>query len=176
MALDSMPVLTLALGLGVAEGIARATDVACDLRWPNDVMLGEKKVAGILVQLLDGTAIAGIGINVNHAAFPDELTGEAASLRMAAGRALSREEVLAEVLKAIDSMVHMLAQGGKDGIFVQFARRSSYVSGKRVRVALPEGDITGTTAGLDPNGFLRVRRDNGQETLILAGGVRALSS
>ena len=73
--------LTLALGLATAEAIADATGIACDLRWPNDVMLGGRKVAGILVQLVDGNAIAGIGINVNHAAFPPELADEATSLR-----------------------------------------------------------------------------------------------
>jgi len=77
------PLQTLALGLAAADAIAQSTGVVCDLRWPNDVMAGAKKVAGILVQLVDGAAIAGIGINVNQSAFPVELAGEATSLRMA---------------------------------------------------------------------------------------------
>ena len=64
------PLLTLALGLATAEAIATVTGIACDLRWPNDVMIGGKKAAGILVQLTDGAAIGGIGINVNHTDFP----------------------------------------------------------------------------------------------------------
>src|SRR5262249_60120804 len=69
----TLPVLMLALGLATAEAIARSTDLECDLRWPNDVLIGDKKVAGILVQLQDRFVIAGIGINVNHAEFPPDL-------------------------------------------------------------------------------------------------------
>ncbi len=84
--LDPAPALTLALGLATVEAIAEATGIACDLRWPNDVMLDGKKCAGILVQLVDGKAIAGIGINVNHTEFPPDLAAEATSLRIVCGR------------------------------------------------------------------------------------------
>jgi BirA family biotin operon repressor/biotin-[acetyl-CoA-carboxylase] ligase len=176
MEADRMPVLTLALGLAAAEAIARATDIACDLRWPNDVMLDGRKVAGILVQMLEGAAVAGIGINVNHAAFPRELAEEAISLRAASGRAHSREDLLVELLPAVDRFVHMLSAGGSQGVLDLFERRSSYARGKRVLVEQPGGQITGTTAGLDAAGFLRVRRDDGAETLVLAGGVRAIGA
>ncbi|HWQ54287.1 MAG TPA: biotin--[acetyl-CoA-carboxylase] ligase [Bryobacteraceae bacterium] len=173
--LASLPPVTLALGLATAEAIARVADLACDLRWPNDVMLGDRKVAGILAQLVDGTTVAGIGINVNHAAFPEEVAGVATSLRIASGRVHSREDLLVELLTAVDGFVRMLAEGGAGAILELFARRSSYAKGKRVRVDQPGGAVTGTTAGLDGQGFLRVRRDSGDEILILAGGVRALS-
>src|SRR6185436_12616754 len=88
---SSLPVLMLALGLATAEAIARSTDMACDIRWPNDVLINDKKVAGILVQLQDRFVIAGIGINVNHAVFPDELAPIATSLRAASGKLQSRE-------------------------------------------------------------------------------------
>lgn len=173
--LASLPPITLALGLATAEAIARVADLACDLRWPNDVMLGDRKVAGILAQLVDGTTVAGIGINVNHAAFPEEVADVATSLRIASGRVHSREDLLVELLTAVDGFVRMLQEGGAGAILEQFTRRSSYASGKRVRVDQPGGAVTGTTAGLDGQGFLRVRRDDGAEILILAGGVRALS-
>lgn len=169
---DSLPVLTLALGLGAAEAITRITDLATDLRWPNDVMLGEKKTAGILVQLVDSVAIAGIGVNVNHTVFPPELAGEATSLRMASGRPQSREELLAGLLTAIDSFCRMLVEGGRGPVLDMFARHSSYVRGKHVRVDQPGGVIDGVTAGLDPSGFLILRAADGSESFILAGGVR----
>ena len=56
--------------------------IACDLRWPNDVMIGHKKTAGILAQLIEPAAIAGIGVNVNHTVFPENLADEATSLRL----------------------------------------------------------------------------------------------
>lgn len=174
---DSLPALTLALGLATAEAVARATDIACDLRWPNDLMLGDRKVAGIMAQLLDGTAVAGIGINVNHAAFPEEIADQATSLRLAGNRVFSREDLLVELLPSVDRFLRMLAEGGTKPVLDLFTRRSSYASGKRVLVDQPGGAVTGTTAGLDPHGFLRVRRDDdGSEVLILAGGVRALSA
>jgi BirA family biotin operon repressor/biotin-[acetyl-CoA-carboxylase] ligase len=171
---DSLPVLMIALGLAAADAIHRVTALDADLRWPNDVMLGGRKVAGILVQLHDDVAIAGIGINVNHAAFPEEIAGEATSLRIAAGALQSREDVLVALLQAVDSFSKMLAEGGKQPILDLFSRCSSYARGKRVRVALPEGILEGTTAGLDPSGFLIVRREDGSEALVLAGGVRAV--
>jgi len=73
LVLPPSQVLTLALGLATAEAIAQATGIQCDLRWPNDLMLDNRKTAGILVQLVDGLAIAGIGINVNHTEFPGDL-------------------------------------------------------------------------------------------------------
>jgi BirA family biotin operon repressor/biotin-[acetyl-CoA-carboxylase] ligase len=173
---EALPVLTMALGLATAEAIARTTDLACDLRWPNDVMLDGRKVAGILVQFLDGAAVAGIGVNVNHAAFPPELAGDATSLRIVSGREYSREGLLVEVLGSVDSFVRMFSQAGRSAVISQFARRSSYAAGKRVQVELTEGTVTGTTAGLDPSGFLKVRSDDGSEVLIVTGGVRALSA
>ncbi len=169
---DSLPVLTLALGLAVAEAIARTTELHPDLRWPNDIMLGDRKTAGILVQLIDGVAIAGIGINVNHPAFPPEIASEATSLRLASGKPQSREQILIALLPSIDSFCRMLVEGGRRPILDQFTRRSSYAQGKRVRVDQPGGVVTGVTAGLDPAGFLRLRADDGSESLILAGGVR----
>lgn len=170
--LEPMPVLTLALGLAVADAIARATSLVCDLRWPNDLMLGGRKVAGILVQLAASTAIAGIGINVNHAAFPAELSSEATSLRLHARRVLSREDILIALLPAVDSF----AKEDTGTILRLFSHASSYSSGRRVIVHQPDGIIEGTTAGLDRAGFLIVRKDDGTDTLILAGGVRAAGS
>ena len=169
---DSLPVLTLALGLATADTIARITDLRPDLRWPNDVMLGDRKTAGILVQLVDSVAIAGLGINVNHHAFPPEIAAEATSLRLATGRPQSREDLLIGLLPAIDSFCRMLVEGGRQPILDQFTRHSSYARGKRVRVEQPGGVIEGITAGLDPAGFLKLRADDGSESLILAGGVR----
>lgn len=167
------PVLTLALGLATAEAIAEAAGILPDLRWPNDLMLDEKKVAGILVQAAGARAVCGIGINVNHQAFPPELADEATSLRIhAGGAALSRERILLALIPAIDRYASL----EKDDVLRLFAHASSYAAGRRVRVEQPGGTIEGVTAGLDSSGFLVVRRDDGTDTLILAGGVRAAGS
>jgi BirA family biotin operon repressor/biotin-[acetyl-CoA-carboxylase] ligase len=173
---DAPPVITLAMGLAAMDAIARVSGLRPDLRWPNDVLVDERKLAGILVQVAGKAPVAGIGINVNHRAFPAELAGLATSLRLETGREMSREDLLVALLPAVESYCEMLMNNGKEAILDLFARRSSYASGKRVVVEQAEGAVHGVTAGLDSSGFLRVRRDDGTDTLILAGGVRAAGS
>jgi BirA family biotin operon repressor/biotin-[acetyl-CoA-carboxylase] ligase len=172
LVLPQSPLLTLALGLATHTAIFESTGLVCDLRWPNDLMLSDRKVAGILVQAVGRNAIAGIGINVNHTEFPDDVNTLATSLRLAAGRPIQREEILLALLPAVGTIV---AQD-KSAILEAFTHLSSYASGLRVQVLQPDGVIEGTTAGLNPDGFLIVRRDDGTDTLIIAGGVRAARS
>ena len=169
---ESLPTLTLALGLATAEAISRVCDVSADLRWPNDVMIGDRKTAGILVQLVDSVAIAGIGVNVNHTGFPTEIASQSTSLRQATGSTQSREDLLIALLPAIDSFTKMLVEAGPRPVLEMFTRHSSYARGRRVRVEQPGGVLEGVTAGLNPSGFLILRADDGSESLILAGGVR----
>ena len=168
--LEPTPLLTLALGVATVDAIAQATGIVCDLRWPNDLMLDGRKVSGILVQLANGVAIAGIGINVNHTGFPEGL--DATSLLLHSDRVQSREDILQALLPAVDGIV----QEDSETILRLFAHASSYVAGRRVTVDQSGGTITGTTAGIDPAGYLIVRKDDGTDTLILAGGVRAAGS
>lgn len=153
------PVLTLALGLAARE----AMTTKADLRWPNDVLIGGRKCAGILTQAEGGVVLAGIGINVSQDRFPEGLDTPATSLRME-GIGTSREDLLVALVEAVDRHVAL----PQEEIVRRFSNASTYVSGKRVTV---EG-IEGVTCGLDPAGFLRVRDDNGTERAILAGGVR----
>jgi len=166
--LPPQPMLTLALGLATAEAIS----LDCDLRWPNDVMLGGRKVAGILVQLVDNQAIAGIGINLNHTTFPPDIVALATSLRLQTGREFDATDLLIPLLRSVDSFLAYTPET----ILQLFTRASSYAVGRRVVVHQPDGEIEGITEGLDAAGFLKVRQDNGTVTLIVAGGVRAAGS
>jgi BirA family biotin operon repressor/biotin-[acetyl-CoA-carboxylase] ligase len=108
---------------------------------------------------------------VNHNRFPPNWRGRATSLRQHAPRIRPRGHLFA-LLPAIDSLI----AEDTETILRLFTHASSYAAGRRVTVAQPGGVITGTTAGLDPAGFLIVRQDDGTDTLILAGGVRAAGS
>ena len=167
------PTLTMALGLATAEAISASTALQCDLRWPNDVMINGKKAAGILTQQTESTTIAGIGINVNQDHFPPDLAQEATSLRLESGQHQSRERILIALLPAVDRYAALLADRGPDPILELFTSRSSYATGKRVVVHQGDSLLSGTTAGLNASGFLIVRKDDGSDEIILAGGVRA---
>ncbi len=162
---ESFPALTLAMGLAAREAILAATGVECDLRWPNDLMIGHEKCGGILVNVEGAAAMAGIGINVNHDVIPVE---EATSLRLASGRVHAREPILVALLRRVD----WWAARPVAEVIGEFERVSSFASGRRVSA---DGGETGTTAGLDEHGFLLLRRDNGEVVRILAGGVRPCS-
>lgn len=172
---NALPVMTLALGLATSEAILKAADLVCDLRWPNDVLLHSKKCAGILSQLDDSAIIAGIGINVNHSSFPEEISGMATSLRLAGGRIHSRERLLVELASSVDNFSGLLEDRGTSAILTMFSQASSFVRGRRVSVDQGGSTLHGTTAGLNHSGFLILRGDDGRENLILAGGVRPCS-
>ena len=171
----TLPVVTLALGLATVEAILKASDVACDLRWPNDVLINGKKCAGILAQLEGSALIAGIGINVNHTEFPKDLSGLATSLRIASGRTHSRERLLLELVPTVESYCALLQTEGPDPILNMFSRASSFVYGRRVQVDLGDSTLQGTTAGLNESGFLILHGEDGKDNVIVAGGVRPCS-
>ncbi len=170
---DSLPLVMLALGLATQHAIAEVSGLAPDLRWPNDVLLGEKKCAGILAQTEGEAAIAGIGINVGHTRFPQDIAAVATSLRLA-GASVSREALLAALVTAVEESCGVLTTSGPAAICDAFTRASSYAQRRRVRVEQDDAILEGVTAGLDASGFLLLRQDNGTVTKILAGGVRPI--
>jgi BirA family biotin operon repressor/biotin-[acetyl-CoA-carboxylase] ligase len=179
--------LSLATGLAVQAAIAAVTGLKADIRWPNDLLLGGRKCGGVLVETsvvasqsdvpaMLRYAVVGVGINVNHESFPAELQDIATSLRRESGRAWSREDILVELLRALEREVGLLEaelQGKTtgSGLLERFAAASSWVRGKQVHVD-EAGGYTGVTDGLDARGFLRVAGDDGVLHTVLSGGVR----
>ncbi len=170
IASDTMPVLTMALGLAVQRAVNDIAQASTDLRWPNDVMLSERKVAGILVQAVEGALIAGIGLNVNQIAFPEDLSEIATSLRIETGREYAKDSLAERIVAESLRYSSLLVEKGKREILRRFEESSTWPLGKTVEV---DGRIRGVTAGLDVNGFLLVRTSDNLETII-AGGVRAI--
>lgn len=168
-----LPIASLLLALATAEAIQRATECHCDLRWPNDVLIGERKVAGILPHLVSGCIVAGIGINVNQHSFATDLRTPATSLAIESGASVSRESVLIELLEAFDRNCQMLIDNGSQFIRNAFMSRSSYALNRQVIVE--ETGARGLTAGLDEHGFLLLRTGAGKLERVASGGVRPIA-
>ncbi len=162
--------ITLGLGVAVVEVLAPLVGSRLDLRWPNDVMWQGRKLCGILSSLDNGKVLAGIGVNLNQLEFPGGLRTPATSLRLITGRSFSPQEVL-ELLRG---PVEEMASIPRTDRLRLFAQTSSYVSGRRVRVDLDGPILEGVTDGLDENGFLRIRKEDGTHATVFAGSVRAL--
>jgi BirA family transcriptional regulator, biotin operon repressor / biotin---[acetyl-CoA-carboxylase] ligase len=177
--------LSLIAAVAVQDAVRETTGMAADIRWPNDLLINEKKFAGILTEMSsEGSkvhhAVIGVGVNVNQQDFPPELRESATSLRLEAGRELGRLEVTAALIRALDREYRALLRTMSSPIRTPALRfepimrrvesRSSYAQGKLVRVE-EDGGYTGITDGLDPRGFLRVRTDKGLR-IVISGSVR----
>ena len=169
--------LSLAAGLAVKSAIQSVDPaVTPDLKWPNDVLIGDQKICGILTEM-NAEAIrvryivVGIGINVNQESFPKGLN--ATSLQLVTGKAWSRVELVAALLKSLDTEYHslILNSGDHKDILQRFAENSSWVKGKKVRIEENGRAMEGVTEGLDPRGFLQLRTAYGIQT-VLSGTVR----
>ncbi|HVH89650.1 MAG TPA: biotin--[acetyl-CoA-carboxylase] ligase [Terriglobales bacterium] len=168
--------LSLMAGVAVHEAIARTSGISCDLRWPNDLLIGQKKVCGILTEISADSeqlrfAVVGIGINVNQQSFPPEIAHLATSLQIETGKIWPRTALLIALLQSLEvAYRHALGSGGTEALLHQVESISSYARGKRVHVD-EAGGYEGTTDGLDRRGFLRVRTPTGIKT-VFSGGVR----
>ena len=171
-------VLSLAAGLAVHAAVQQVDSrVSPDLKWPNDLLIEDKKFCGILTEMNAEVTrvryiVVGIGINVNQARFPADLQPIATSLRLASGTEWSRVELCAALLKSLDREYHDLLQkpGAHESILKRFQERSSSARGRQVQVE-ENGGFEGVTEGLDPRGFLQVRTAQGVRT-VLSGTVR----
>jgi BirA family transcriptional regulator, biotin operon repressor / biotin---[acetyl-CoA-carboxylase] ligase len=177
--------LSLIAGIAVHDALIHACKVVPDLRWPNDVLLGSKKVAGILTETSADMqrlhhAIVGIGINVNQSGFPPELAAQATSLRIESGREWPRLGIVVALLESLDRQYRALqtdAMAATAEVIAGFESRSSFAQGATVAVHDREEaavQYSGKTMGLDARGFLRVQTPEGLRT-VLSGGIRKVS-
>jgi len=172
-------VLSLAAGLAVPVAVQEIDPkVTPDLKWPNDVLIGGKKVCGILTEMnAEATRVrylvVGIGINVNQGSFPAELGDLATSLRLTTGTEWSRVELTAALLKSLDREYRALLEhpNARESILRRFQEHSSWVRGKRVQIEEHGSNFEGVTEGLDEHGFLQIRTAHGIQT-VLSGTVR----
>jgi len=173
------PLLTMMAGLSAGTAIASSTELSIDVKWPNDLMVRGKKVGGILTEMHAEPSqvrfvIVGIGINVNQEKFPAELASAATSLRAESGRRQPRLEIAVRLLREFENDYNRFMREGSASVVKRFEEASSYARGKRVQVASGTDSFSGVTAGLAPEGVLRVKRDDGEVITVVAGDVSEL--
>ena len=173
-----LPLITLMTGVAAHDTIAEF-DLAPDIKWVNDVLVDDKKIAGILAETTDTSTglavIAGIGINVRSNSIATDLEGIATSIEDASGHKMGTAEVAQKLTTQLAHWYDVLnAAGGAAEIIDAWRERSSYFSGKRVRVVLENETIFGVTDGLESEGGLRLLRDDGRLAVIHAGDVEQL--
>ncbi|MCC6554954.1 MAG: biotin--[acetyl-CoA-carboxylase] ligase, partial [Polyangiaceae bacterium] len=144
------------------------------LKWPNDVLAGGRKLAGLLVEgQLRGDAVqalvAGVGLNVGAWSFPDEIAERATSLALLGARELGREALAAELIAAIGDAAARF-EAGRLAPFGADLDRLDALRGRRVTV----GEVAGVAAGIDGEGRLLVRDDGGALRAVVAGEVSVL--
>jgi BirA family biotin operon repressor/biotin-[acetyl-CoA-carboxylase] ligase len=172
---DQWPLITFMTALAVGDALSEACDVNTDIKWPNDLLSGERKICGILAESLEtptGRAvIVGIGINLTAEAYPAEIASLATSVAEASGRAPERETLLAALLRALSRWYSLLHEvDGARKIVAAWTSRSSYADGKAVQVANGDEVWQGTTRGVESDGALRLETTEGIK-IVRAGDV-----
>jgi BirA family biotin operon repressor/biotin-[acetyl-CoA-carboxylase] ligase len=186
-----VPLITLMAGIAVHDTL-QDIGLKPDIKWVNDILVNEKKISGILAETTettDGVAvIVGIGINLKSSNFPPEIADIATSIQASSapykarvdafsgrGGSLLVEELTETLIKYLSYFYDLLtSENGPALIIDEWRRRSTYFSGKAVRITLENETITGVTDGLEPNGALRVQKTGGSVVFIQAGDVERL--
>lgn len=174
---DRWPLLTFVAALATGDALLEAADVQTDIKWPNDLLAGERKICGILAEGIETPAgravITGIGVNLTDDAFPQELASVATSVAREGGRP-ERESILAALLQALARWYALLHEPeGAEKIVASWASRSSYAIGKLVQVTNGDEVFQGVTSGVENDGALRLETAQGLQ-LIRAGDVTSV--
>jgi BirA family biotin operon repressor/biotin-[acetyl-CoA-carboxylase] ligase len=155
------PLLTIAAGVAVAEGIQSATGLTVDLKWPNDAFAGGRKVAGILAEANSSAAgayvIVGFGINIMPAAYPPDVAVRATSLEGELGRAVDRGLLLSDCLASLSSRYVDLQCGRVSDVAAAWRLRAASTFGRRIRGGVGGIVFDGVAENLDDTGALVVR-------------------
>lgn len=174
------PQLTFLSAVAVARAVAAITPLVPAIKWPNDILVGGRKVAGLLNEMSAETEkvnfiVLGIGININMAPsqFPPDLRHPASSLATEGGAPLNRLAVTRALLEALDTLYASYLSNGFPGIRKEWLERSA-VAGRRVRVSFHDREVSGEVTGIDDDGALLLKLADGGTERVLAGDVTIL--
>ena len=170
--------LTLAAGVAIAEAVRAVTGLPAEIKWPNDVLIGRRKLAGILAEAVvqGGTLqyiVLGFGLNLHPASYPAELASRVTSIEAETNRPADRALMLAEIVAAMGERYVDLRAGRFDAILSAWRQFASSLPGARVEWDSPAGIVRGRAEDIDRHGALLVRV-GGKLERVVAGEVRWL--
>lgn len=169
--------LTLVMGLCVAEAMEQLYGMEVGIKWPNDVVVNGKKICGILTEMtmqaeyID-SVIIGTGINANMQEFPEELQDKATSLRNILGKPVKRADIVVKILELFEENCHIFLQTQDLTGLIDKYHSFLLNRGKEVRVLQPGDEHEGVAEGIDALGnLLVIRKDTGEKEQVFAGEV-----
>ncbi len=173
---DRASMLTLVMALAVCRAIHRVCGLEAFIKWPNDILVNQKKVCGILteLQLKEGEIdfiVIGIGINLSQKEFPGEFSENATSLFLETGRAVAKEELVNQVMAEFEECYESFLQSRDMSLLKQEYDNLLINRGRQVLVIGLQGEWTGEALGIDDAGELLVRRGQGKIERVFAGEV-----
>ena len=168
--------LTLVQAMAVAEAVEEVTALKSQIKWPNDILINEKKVCGILTEMnLSGNEISsiiiGTGINVNQGSFPEEIREIATSLKNESGKAQCREKLIGALCEKFEQYYEQFLTTKDLSCIIEEYNARLVSVGRSVRVLDPKGEYTGEAIGINAQGELQVRQDDGKIINVYAGEV-----
>lgn len=170
---DEIPAITLIAASAIARSLKKVCNIKIGVKWPNDILLKDKKLCGILTEIKaqpDSVdfLVLGIGMNVNTAA--DKLPPGATSLKEHTGDHVDRGRLVRQILKDLEDVYSVFGRGGFRALR-QECKELSSILGKRVNVEEHKRRITGTAKDIDEKGALIVHCDNGCDKRVFSGDV-----
>lgn len=172
----SASMLTLVMAMAAERGIRETTGLECMIKWPNDLVLNQKKVCGILTEMSTELmeiqyVIIGPGINVGQETFPEEISATATSLYLESGVKFRRSDIIAATMKAFETYYEKFAETeDMSGLMEEY--NSRLVNRDReVCILSPSGEFRGVAEGINKTGGLEVRLPDGSRTEVISGEV-----
>jgi len=173
---DEAPKTTLLTAVAVAEALISLTRLKVNIKWPNDILISGKKIAGILKEIkaeMDAIdyIIVGLGLNVNTPDFPDDIREKATSILIETGAPFSRVRVIKEYLKQYERYYKIFGSIGFDPILARWKTLSNII-GQQITVESMGTEHTGQVQDIDKDGVLILKDNSGQYHRIFSGDVR----
>lgn len=170
------PMLTLLMAQSAAQALEETVTDRVRIKWPNDLVIGKKKICGILTEMKlhgmeMGHVIIGVGINVNRDTFPEEIRSTATSLKLETGRHIDCRKVTARIAEQFERNYEMFLEIQNLSFMREEYNRRLVNNGKQVRILEPGNEYEATAHGINDAGELLVEKENGETEAVFSGEV-----